>query len=247
MRFFTFVVFLAFGILFNLNATAQNLELSDIKKIELTIQPGGMTNDFRSREIVFENDSWKCYQTRLIQFNLNNIINDSSRRFVRVISTSILTSLLNMINKPDTAIGFNLFNISKDDVVKYMDSLAMKLPLSEQTKLAEIIRSNDTVVNKALYTLYFPRFKMGDDRTSTTIKITTLNNEVKIIYATSFGYLDFEPWRIINTNAISYNPHIALAFETLSGNGWYSYGWKKRVLLALDRAIYYEVFGARIK
>ncbi len=218
----------------------QSLKLGDISKIVFAVQPGGITNDFSSFEIIPEGRVWKCYQTKLIKQTLKEIVNDTTKRLLSNIPLTIVSDLVELVNKPDTAININLFTVDKTEMIKYLDSMQHR-PLSpqEKSRVIEGLQSSN-LINKAFYRLYHPLFRMGDDRTANFIIITTRKNTQIKILSTNFGFLDYEPWYI--NGVASYNPNISRIFEFITGDKDYTQKSKKRFFINMDSAISYELF-----
>ena len=227
-------------VLYQTSKAQEVLQLNDIAKITFVVQPGGLTDDYKSLEVVPENNKWNCYQTRLKRSALKGFINDSSRKFLREVPVPLLTRLVSAINYPDTVADIKLFKIDNDRLMRTLDSLSAFSP-AQKASVTNRLKSPG-MLDKALYDIYHPIFKMMYDRSYLGIIITTKDSKSFEIHTSTFGYSYFEPWNV--KRAITFNPDLSIIYETVM-NEEARFDSQKMIYKQLAREIYYQLFGRR--
>ncbi|GAA4336100.1 hypothetical protein GCM10023149_44600 [Mucilaginibacter gynuensis] len=229
-----------------LSATAKNclaqpeIKLNDITKFSLNTEGGGLSGSVRKLEVVKQNNIWKCYQTKLVDWKHN----DSTRTFIKNIPEDKLNLLLKIIAVEDTSLHISSFNINTAELIKAIDSLKSG-PKNEAITMhpaqrAEFIKAlqNDSIVKTAFEKEIKPLFL--DDRTYYSITITTNNNTEFTIHVLSFAEPYYLPWYINNKK--NYNPNITILYEFISGNDE-SIAWEReRLNLRICTQIYRNQF-----
>lgn len=220
----------------------QITKLSDINKITLVTREGGLSNEKRILEIVSTSSGWKCYQTRNTGFDLKEkkMVDDSTRIFQRGVAAQTLQRLLDIIAKKDTGIHPDLFNVDRSELPKYIDSLKIDLTPAQRIAFVDSLRS-ENVVNAALEVALKP-FPM-DDRTYYGITFETKQNTKHTIYALSFADLYNIPWHIDNIK--SFDPNIAIIFESIFGFDKFAEAEKKELYRRMVQKVYVKYFRAQ--
>jgi len=231
-----FYILLLVSIFCTKNCLCQKvIKLDEVTKIELVTRAGGLSSDYRRIEVVPESGGWKCYQTSIKGSTLKGIIDNSSKIFIKDVSSNILTQLLKIIAKQDTGINIDLFKINTTKLISTIDSIGWKLQVAPKERFIKVVQSK-VVLQKTLREV-LTSFMM-DDRTYYGITINTKENVSFTIKAYSFGYLYYLPWEINNIK--SYDPNISIIFEIISGNDNYPTYEKRRLYLDMARRILNE-------
>jgi hypothetical protein len=226
----------------NCLAQKNDLELQDIKKIELYRSLDGFfANGRRWIEIVPDSNKWKCYQVITESAKRGALISSLPKKHTKDIDSALITSLLKIVKKRDTAIHPDLFHVEKQDLIKYVDTVDKALSAVHRAELVKILSSKKTIENGLRAVL---RPMPADDKSYYSINIITQNNDTLKIDTYVFANVYRLPWHFDGID--SYDPNITRIYEAISADGHDYMGYEKRSLpIRIDQSIYREQFRER--
>ncbi|GAA4092325.1 hypothetical protein [Mucilaginibacter panaciglaebae] len=230
---------------------AQNIKLKDITKIELVSSgPWWAYTGMKWVEVLPEGKEWNCYHLR--SQLPPKLLRDSTRRLIKTIPVKDLERLLAYINNPDTTLKFEQFDVSTEELKKYIDtlqtaakesfqfhhnkedSLMINLTAEQKAYFLKIIKSKQAVKEAGLKA--FHPF-IDDDRSYYGMIFTYKDKHKDTVSAYVNSYHLYQlPWKIKNKH--SYNAHLTELFESIIGHEGFDKGEKSRLVYRID----YELF-----
>jgi hypothetical protein len=246
----TFICFLFGLILISPTAFSQDIKLNDLVKIDLfSSGPWWAEPGMRWVEVIPEGKEWASYHLRSQQ--RPKLLRDSTRRLIKTIPISDLKHLLDYVNKPDTMLNFEQFNVPIEQLKQFvdslqnnaknglythdkLDSLLINLTASQKAYFYKIIESKQAVKDAGLKA--FHPF-MDDDRSYYGMTFTYKDKHRDSVYAyVNSSHLYHLPWQIKNKQ--SYNPHLTNLFESIMGNEGFEKKEQGRLSHLVDRELF---------
>lgn len=224
------------AILYTATGFAQyHIKLKEVVKFELIRRGGGISNYYSDLEIVWKQNTWKCYQPKILGFDKHSAsMLYGVPAFIKDIPAETLENLLSKLANRDSAINIKRFNISTTELVNDCDSLpGLKLDATQRASLIKAVQS-EKIITQTVYEMLHPM--PADDKDYFAIKITTNARTTYIAEAYSFGYPYDLPWYVGLIK--NFDPAISVIFNELTGHPTYAGMQRKLFHLNIDRSVY---------